>query len=128
MLIVKNKRYINKHVVGGAGIFDTISNFFKSDAAKVVGKELAMTAIDKGKQLINKIPNKPSVITQKSKDVLASLAAKNSEVTLNLNRLLAGQGLNTNKVSAVKIQDLVKKNERWWIETCITYKKIIIYL
>jgi hypothetical protein len=78
MLIVKNKRYIKKHVVGGSGIFDTISSFFKrlvssnaarsvvsnlsraaaSDigkkaigAAKTVGKELATSAISTAKDV-----------------------------------------------------------------------------
>lgn len=152
MLIVESKRYIKKHVVGGAGIFYTVSNFFKRqvssnaaqsvarnlsraaasdigksaiNAAKTVGKELATSAIstakviaiDKGKQLIAKTSSKsaltpnnvevikqvtglPPVITQKSKDILASLAgrmvqapaAQNSEASTNLNRLLAGQG------------------------------------
>jgi len=29
MLIVKHKRYIKKHVIGGAGIFSTVAGFFK---------------------------------------------------------------------------------------------------
>lgn len=153
MIIVKSKRYVKKHVVGGAGIFDTVSNFFKKlasssaaqqvaknlskaaasdigkkaiDAAKTVGKELATSAIstakdiaiDKGKKLIAKASSKgslPPVITQKSKDILTSLVdrtaqAQNSEAQLqstNLNKLLAGQGLQLN--NAIRIQDLVKK-------------------
>ena len=78
MLIIKNKRYVKKHVVGGAGIFDTISSFVKklvssntartiasatskaaaSDigkraigAVKTVGKELATSAISTAKDL-----------------------------------------------------------------------------
>lgn len=78
MLIVKNKRHMRKHAVGGAGLFDTVSNFFKSlvtsntaqtlasaaakaaasdigrsaiSSAKTVGKELATTAISTAKDL-----------------------------------------------------------------------------
>jgi hypothetical protein len=145
MLIVKNKRYVKKHVVGGAGIFDSITNFFKrmassnaarsiasnlskaaaSDigknaisAAKTVGKELATSAISlakdvaiaKGKQLINKKPKNTGLdpnelaatappITQKSKDILASLIKPT-----NINKLMMGQGSN-----AIRIEDFVKK-------------------
>ena len=163
MLIVKNKRYIKKHVVGGSGIFTDFfkrlvssnaartvasnlskaaaSDFGKSaiSAAKTVGKELATSAIstakdlaiEKGKRLIDKAsskvltpknvevikqltglePNRP-VITQKSKDILASLIASptsNSEVTTNINQLLAGQGLTQKRANAVRIEDLVKR-------------------
>jgi hypothetical protein len=93
MLIVKNKRYIKRHVVGGSGIFDTISSFFKrlvssnaarsvasnlsraaaSDigkkaigAAKTVGKELATSAISTAKD----------VAIEKGKQIIESRAAK----------------------------------------------------
>lgn len=144
MLIVKNKRYVKKHVVGGAGLFDSITNFLKGmvssnaarsiasnlskaaesdigknviNAAKTVGKELATSAIsravEKGKQLINKPAKNTEVtglesigcsatappITQKSKDILASLIK-----TTNINKLMMGQGSN-----AIRIEDFVKK-------------------
>lgn len=70
MLIVKNKRYVKRHVVGGAGIFDSVSGFLKRlissnaarsiasnlgksaiSAAKTVGKELATSAISSAKDL-----------------------------------------------------------------------------
>ncbi len=113
MLIVKNKRYVKKHVVGGAGIFDTITGLFKRlassnaarsiasdigkhaiNAAKTVGKELATSAIskakdlaiEKGKQIIDNTP----VITQKSKDILTNL--------------INGAGQND-----IRIEDLVRK-------------------
>jgi len=154
MLIVKNKRYMKKHVVGGAGIFDTISNFFKKfisskaiESAKTVGKELATSAIssaistakdlaiEKGKRLIDKTfkkvltPNNAEVtpnnsqtvieqhanqfakqltglepnLTQRSKDILASLINSNTEAT-NINKLMMGNGN-----SAIRIEDLVRK-------------------
>ncbi len=113
MLIVKNKRYVKKHVIGGAGIFDTITGFLKrlasSNAARsiasdigkhaisAVGKELATSAISKAKDLaIEKgkqiIDSKPA-ITQKSKDILTSL-------------INSGAGIEQN---AIRIEDLVRK-------------------
>ena len=79
MLIIKNKRYIKRHVVGGAGIFDSAIGFIKRlvssntartlatnlskvaasdlgktaiDAAKTVGKELATAGIRTAKDLV----------------------------------------------------------------------------
>lgn len=58
MLIVQNKRYIKKHIVGGAGIFDTIKNFFKrvtsSNAAKLIASAATKAAAsDLGKTAIS---------------------------------------------------------------------------
>lgn len=164
MLIVKNKRYIKKHAVGGTGIFDTLSDFARRlvssnavriasnlskaaandieksavHAAKAVGDELATSAIStakdigiqKGKQLIDKTSSKvltpksiemikqitglelnTPVITQNSKDILANLVGHQAPVpaTININRLLAGQGLRQQQAKAIRIKDLVKK-------------------
>lgn len=78
MLIVNNKRYVKRHLIGGSGIFDTVANLFKrltgstiaksitsnlaraaaSDlgktaisAAKTAGKELATSAISTAKDI-----------------------------------------------------------------------------
>lgn len=134
MLVVQNKRYIKKHVVGGAGVFDTVSGFFKRliasnaakslatnlsraaasdvgksaiNAAKTVGKELATSAIssakdiaiERGKRLTSKVLTSEPSITQRSKDILKSLA------NTNLNRGLRQQ---TSK-QAVRIEDLVRR-------------------
>ena len=57
MLIIQNKRYIRKHAVGGAGIFDSIANFFKrivtSNAARSIASNLSKAAAsDLGKHAI----------------------------------------------------------------------------
>lgn len=106
MLLVKNKRYVKRHVVGGAGIFDTIVNLFKkitssntartiasnlsraatSDlgkkaigAAKTVGTELATSAISTAKDLA----------ISKGKQLIdrAALTPKSVEVIKNLTGL-----------------------------------------
>ena len=57
------------------------------------------------KKLTGLTPN-PPVVTQKSKDILASLINVGaSEATTNINKLIAGSGVN----KAISIQDLVKK-------------------
>ena len=142
MLITTKRRYLKKHVIGGAGIFDTIANLFKrvtgSTAAKafasklgsVAKTEIGKKAIEAGKKVVEEIgvkaidvgkdvaiakakafidraaaapKNNLPVITQKSKDALASLI--NMGTTTNINNLLAGSGVG----NAISIQDLVKK-------------------
>lgn len=157
MLIVSKQRYKRKHVIGGAGLFDTVVNFSKrlatSNAAKAVAsrlssaaqtelgkkaieagktaaKQIGLHAIDVGKDIAiakaktlidraaplahisknQEVIKQPSVLTQKSKDTLASLitsanVASNMEPTTNLNKLLAGSGVH----NAVAIQDLIKR-------------------
>lgn len=127
MLIIKNKRYVKRHVVGGAGIFDSFikrlvssnaarsiattlskaaaSNLGKTaiDAAKTVGKELVTTArdvaIDRGKRLIERALAPSPVLSQKSKDQLAALLV-DADGQTNINKLMMGQ--------AIRIQDLVR--------------------
>lgn len=109
MLIVKNKRYMRKHVVGGAGIFDSISNFFKRlvtsnaarsiatnlskaaasdigksaiNAAKTAGKELATSAISTAKDIA--IDKGKKLIDRTSKKVLTP---RNAEVIKKLTGL-----------------------------------------
>jgi hypothetical protein len=121
MLIPTKRRYKKKHVIGGAGIFDTITNLFKRltespaakaiasvaktalgkkaiEAGKTVVKEVGLKAIDVGKDaVIAKAKalldgRSETMLTQKSKDTLASL-------------------INNSSVSggAISIQDLVKR-------------------
>lgn len=134
MLITTKRRYIKKHVIGGAGIFDTIVNFLKrstaakeiasrlSDAAQTkigkkaieAAKEVGLKAIDVGKDIViakvraliapkgqETVRQLTPVITQKSRDALASLIDANGSTT-DINKLLAGSGV-------VSIQDLVKR-------------------
>jgi membrane-associated HD superfamily phosphohydrolase len=133
MLIVKNKRYVKKHVVGGAGFFDTISKFFKrlvssnasrkvasnlsraaaSDigksaitAAKTVGKELATSAINAAKD----------VAIEKGKQLInnkADISQKSKDILATLlNSDVNEAATNINKLmmdqGTIIIQDLVK--------------------
>lgn len=164
MLVTTKRRFIKKHVIGGAGIFDTLAHFVKRiigstalkavaskltsatqselgkkaiEAGKTAAKEIGLKAIDVGKDvviakakaLIDRATPKmrsdaqaltlknqevikqltgPPVITQKSKDTLAALMDMGAnEPTININRLLAGSGVNV-KATAISIQDLVK--------------------
>lgn len=100
MLIPTKKRCKKKHVViGGAGIFDTLWKGIASvaktalgkkaiEAGKTVVKEVGLKAIDVGKDLV--IAKANAMLTQKSKDTLASL-------------------INNSSGGAISIQDLVKR-------------------
>ena len=95
MLIIPERKYMNQYVIGGSGIFSTVSNFFKrlasSNAAKsattaiakasssdlgktalAASKEIATTAINTGKDVaVHKI--KQLVNKKKDTDLPASV-------------------------------------------------------
>ena len=131
MLVVSKRRYKKQYVVGGAGLFDTISGFFKrlftwnaakqvASTALSVGKDAAIqigkqaldvsktAAIDAGKRLVDKAallftPKVTPDITQTNMDMLASLIDDDG---VNINYLLAsGSGMS----KAIEIQDLVRR-------------------
>jgi hypothetical protein len=54
MLIVTKRRYKKQYVYGGAGIFDTISRFFKSLFTSQAAKQIASTAVSAGKDAAKK--------------------------------------------------------------------------
>jgi hypothetical protein len=108
MLVVAKRSYKKVHVVGGAGIFDSIAGFLKrlltsnaakqiaSTAVKEIGSVAKDKAIDVGKRLLNKVLT-PTVrqepITQETKVILARLLDRNPGMT----------------GGAIRIQDLVKR-------------------
>lgn len=130
MLIVTKRRYKKQHVIGGAGIFDTVVGFIKrlftSNAAKAVASSIARGAAKQaGEHLAAKIlaPPPPAAvispvplqtITQKSKDDLARLI---HDVPVNINNLMMGNGAaalapeahSAALARSISIQDLVRK-------------------
>jgi hypothetical protein len=109
MLVVAKRSYKKVHVVGGAGIFDSIAGFLKrlltsnaakqiaSTAVKEIGSVAKDKAIDVGKRLLNKVltpaPVRQEPITQETKVILARLLDRNPGMT----------------GGAIRIQDLVKR-------------------
>ena len=119
MIIPKNRGFKRQYVYGGSGIFDSISNFLTSSAAKQIastaldlGKSAAKdvgknVALDAGRKLVTKL------LTPKSQSILQKHAvAKKAQTILskyvgakNINTLIDGSG----QRDAVAIQDLVRK-------------------
>ena len=48
MLVVAKRRYKKQHVIGGAGIFDTITGVFKRLFTSGVANRVASTALKRG--------------------------------------------------------------------------------
>ena len=101
MLITTKRRYIKKHVIGGAGLFDTIANFFKriteSTAAKSMATRLGRKFIEAGKTAAMEVGLKAIDVGKdaaiaKAKTLIEGLAAP------------VGSG-----VGAISIQDYVKR-------------------
>src|ERR1043165_1718005 len=58
MLVVTKRRYTRKHVIGGAGIFDTISGVFKRLFTSGVANRAAATALSIGKDAAKELGKK----------------------------------------------------------------------
>ena len=136
MLIVPKRRYTRKYVIGGAGIFDTVTGVFKrlfssgvanraaatalsmgKDAAKELGKKALdvgmTTAVEAGKRLMDKGAAKllaSSVLAPPAPKLTrenAAMLTRLFPVETNINNILAGDGLGS-AAKAVSIHDLVR--------------------
>src|SRR2546428_76558 len=58
MLVVTKRRYTRKHVIGGAGIFDTISGVFKKLFTSGIANRAASTALSMGKDAAKELGKK----------------------------------------------------------------------
>jgi len=57
-MLVISRRYKKLHVVGGAGIFDTVAGLFKKLVTSNAAKQLASSALSAGKQAAKEIGQK----------------------------------------------------------------------
>ena len=106
MLITTKRRYIKKHVIGGAGIFDTVANFLKrmagSTAAKALASKLSSAAqteigkkaIEAGKSAVKEIGFKAidvgkDIVVKKVKDFIDKAAPKTSSTTQKAENTIA---------------------------------------
>ena len=138
MLITK-RSYKKKYVIGGAGIFGSIGNFFarmfSSNAAKqlasaalqagkTAAKDIGMkandvsktVAIDAGKKLVKKDDKKSQVANvivppkEITKKVNEVIAKYVDTSEINLNKLIDGPSINRpNASNAIAIKDLVRR-------------------
>ena len=58
MLVIAKRRYLRKHVIGGAGIFDTITGVFKKLFTSGVANRVASTAVSMGKDAAKELGKK----------------------------------------------------------------------
>ena len=128
MIVTTKRRFIKKHVIGGAGIFDTITHFLKRitgstaakaiasvaktalgkkaiEAGKTVVKEVGFKAIDVGKDVaVAKI----KALIDGSREVIWPNITQKSKDTLTslINNSSEATMING---GAISIQDLVKR-------------------
>ena len=58
MQVINRRRYRKQYVIGGSGIFDTISGFFKRLVTSNAAKQLATTALNASKDVAKEIGKK----------------------------------------------------------------------
>jgi len=76
MLIVTKGRYKNQYVVGGAGLFDTITGFLKRLVASDAAKRSASTMLNAGKDVAKEIGKKAVDLGKKLPSMLGSVFSK----------------------------------------------------
>lgn len=88
MLFITKRRYVKKHVIGGAGIFDTIANFFKrvtgSTAAKAIASKIGTAAkTELGKKAIEAGKTAAREVGLKAIDVGKDLAIAKAKALID---------------------------------------------
>ena len=138
MLVVTKRRYKKSHIVGGAGIFDTVAGFFKKLVTSNAAKQLASSALNASKQAAKEIGQKAiDVAKDKAVDVGKRFVEKafvtpkqpiTQETKVILSRLLNNMGTQVPNMGTqiperiennlmmghglnnpIRIQDLVKR-------------------
>ena len=110
MFILKNRGFKRQYVYGGAGIFDSIANFFTS-AAKQIASTVGKKAVEVGAQrlaaaAVTKMftpKSPPDVVAKKAQSILSKYINTGAQ---NINSLIDGSGVQQN---AIVIQDLVRR-------------------
>ena len=96
MLIVIKRRYKKQHVIGGAGIFDTITGVFKRLFTSGVANRVASTALNVGKDAARELGKKAlevgkNTAVEAGKRLVDKAAAKLLASTIPLPRAVENQ-------------------------------------
>ena len=133
MIVIKNRRYTRKQVIGGSGLFDAIGNIIKKltgMAAKQVASKLLVSAgksaaSEAARRLVSSVMNTPataptaasepvmkdsesSTVEQKAQDIISKYT---NDKSININKLINGSAI-AEPTRAVAIQDLIRKLSR----------------
>src|SRR5688572_28665849 len=105
MLIIAKRRYKKKHVIGGAGIFDTITGVFKRLFTSGVANRVASTALSAGKDVAKELGKKAlevgkTTAVEAGKRLVDKAAAK----------LLASSVLSPREVETIPTPTLTREN------------------
>ena len=122
MLITK-RTYKKKYVIGGAGIFDSIGNFFARMFSSNAAKQLASTALQAGKTAANdigmkaidvgktveidagkKLAEKAAKILTTRKSQVANVMVPQEEITKKVNEVIA-KYVDTSAINLNKLID-----------------------
>ena len=100
MLIVIKRRYKKQHVIGGAGIFDTITGVFKRLFTSGVANRVASTALNVGKDAARELGKKAlevrkNTAVEAGKRLVDKAAAKLLASTIPLPRAVENQKVET---------------------------------
>src|SRR5688572_17707541 len=110
MLIIAKRRYMKKHAIGGAGIFDTITGVFKRIFTSGVASRAASTALSMGKDAAKELGKKAldvgkTTAVEAGKRLVDKAAAK-----LLASSVLSPRAVENQKVETIPPPSLTREN------------------
>ena len=110
MLIIAKRRYLRKHVIGGAGIFDTITGVFKKLFTSGVANRMASTALSMGKDAAKELGKKALDVGKNTAVEAGKRLVDKAAAKLLASSVLAPPAPQKQKVETIPTPQLTREN------------------
>jgi len=110
MLVIAKRRYLRKHVIGGAGIFDTITGVFKRLFTSGVANRVASTALSMGKDAAKELGKKALDVGKNTAVEAGKRLVDKAAAKLLASSVLAPRVVENQKVETISTPQLTREN------------------
>ena len=110
MLVVAKRRYKKQHVIGGAGIFDTITGVFKRLFTSGVANRVATTALNVGKDAARELGKKALEVGKNTAVEAGKRLVDKAAAKLLASSVLLPRAVENQKVETIPAPTLTREN------------------
>ena len=110
MLVVIKRRYKKQHVIGGAGIFDTITGVFKRLFTSGVANRVASTALSVGKDAARELGKKALEVGKNTAVEAGKRLVDKAAAKLLASSVLSPRVVENQKVETIPAPTLTREN------------------